>query len=660
MAAELRDVLSAEVPNVEFDDLIIQHLQKLQESSESDDEVAESWSQFFIDNGSACDDAAARSLCLRILNRLKGGVSATTVSETSTQSCVEGLSEWLARLKIEKYEAKCLDWCQKNHISDVNGILNQWNQFSDDVGLKRLEKARVQTDSEKQVRPMLRGRPTFGNPPYSIMQKLGGGATAEVHKCVRVENGILREFAVKVVDLRPYRMQHNFDEIVGKLKREISILYALQHDNVVSLFETVDDSAVNNKLYLVMELVEGGDLFTFICDHGCQTEDNAARIFLQLVYALRYVHSRGVVHRDLKPENVLVDSTSKNGVRVKITDFGHSKLLDDGHSIPLTKVGTPQYWPPEILDDKVRQKGYNEKVDLWSLGVLLFVMLTGQYPFEADDKMMSQKIAKGVFCFREGRTPSPEAQDLIKKLIQPDPAVRLSLDQCLSHSWLQSRSGIASPKPVTGPGIEMHEETITLPHDPKDAKAFKSALTVFTTKTRFAARTAGKQQLVVTWQTPGLSGQALETSLVRARVELAVLLSEHFSGFSLPPREGIAEPGALSSGYPTLQQNFTTSTRPAVGAPLAPVKEERGPQASYKKVKLRVHPEHGAGLNLQAVAGGMRIREVEEVPGQPGLLAHDLIVEVSGVRLGPTAEEAERQFGEHFKDGAWMKISRST
>merc|ERR1719191_1439783 len=131
-----------------------------------------------------------------------------------------------------------------------------------------------------------------------------------------------------------------------------------------------------------MELVGGGELFDHIVGRGRLPEDEARYVFLQIVEGLKYIHSKNIIHRDLKPENILIDQKhSRQGLlEVKLSDFGHSKLINDGYSTALTRVGTPQYWAPEVSDPAKAALGYTQAVDLWSLGVVLYVMLIGSYP----------------------------------------------------------------------------------------------------------------------------------------------------------------------------------------------------------------------------------------------------------------------------------------
>merc|ERR1719191_1888950 len=179
-----------------------------------------------------------------------------------------------------------------------------------------------------------------------------------------------------------------------------------------------------------MELVGGGELFDHIVGRGRLPEDEARYVFLQIVEGLKYIHSKNIIHRDLKPENILIDQKhSRQGLlEIKLSDFGHSKLVRDGYSTALTRVGTPQYWAPEVSEaDMLGPEGYDERVDLWSLGVVLYVMLVGTYPFDGVSAPIEHQRRAANFQF-EGNA---QAENLLRSLICVDPKKRLSLDKCL-------------------------------------------------------------------------------------------------------------------------------------------------------------------------------------------------------------------------------------
>jgi len=255
------------------------------------------------------------------------------------------------------------------------------------------------------------------------------GATAKVYKCTR--GG--QVFAVKIVDFTKIQLQPNYEDLLQKLSRETQILSNLQHPRIVSLY---DFHRTDDKMYLVMEFVEGGDLMDHVLKKGPLSESEARCVFLQLVDALAYIHREGVVHRDLKLENVLLERTPPTGdFEVKVSDFGHSRILKDNMSTALSRAGTPQYWAPEVALAP-STTGYGLSADLWSLGVILYVMLEGNFPFRGKD--MAKRILRGDVQFKAQSRTSPAARDLIMRLIEVDSSKRISLSSCLEHAWCDS------------------------------------------------------------------------------------------------------------------------------------------------------------------------------------------------------------------------------
>mmetsp|Transcript_5700 Transcript_5700/g.4851 ORF Transcript_5700/g.4851 Transcript_5700/m.4851 type:complete len:179 (+) Transcript_5700:455-991(+) len=178
---------------------------------------------------------------------------------------------------------------------------------------------------------------------------------------------------------------------------------------------------------MVMELMKGGELLERITEKESYSEKDAADTIRPVVDALRYCHSMGIAHRDLKPENLLYESTNPSSV-LKIADFGLSKVMND--DLMKTAVGTPGYVAPEIIE----KKPYDETVDCWSLGVILYVMLCGYLPFSEDSiERLNEKITKGDYDFpsKDWDQISDLAKDLIKKLLVVDPKKRLSSEQIL-------------------------------------------------------------------------------------------------------------------------------------------------------------------------------------------------------------------------------------
>ena len=193
-----------------------------------------------------------------------------------------------------------------------------------------------------------------------------------------------------------------------------------------------------------MELMEGGELFDRLVEVEHYTEKQAVEAFRPLVDAIRYCHSLGIVHRDLKPENLLYKTKDEDSL-LKVSDFGFSKfLIPKAQEQLFTACGTPTYVAPEIIGNF----GYDAKVDCWSLGVILYVMLCGYPPFYAEENNELFQLIKD--CDYEFHMPyweniSEDAKDLIKKLLVADPKKRLSADEILKHPWITQEKHSSNP-----------------------------------------------------------------------------------------------------------------------------------------------------------------------------------------------------------------------
>jgi serine/threonine protein kinase len=260
---------------------------------------------------------------------------------------------------------------------------------------------------------------------YEIKEELGRGEFSVVFLGVHRKTG--EKYAIKVID------KANVD--VSRLESEVAILKKVQHPNIIALKEFFDTP---KKLYLVMELVTGGELFQKIVELGSYTEAVAAACVRNILSAVAYLHSQGIVHRDLKPTNLLLKSPS-DITEVKLADFGLSKIITGE---PLnTTCGTPIYVAPEVLAGE----GYDKAVDLWSVGVIMYILLCGFPPFFDDGKNMArlfEQIMAGQFDYPEPYWSgiSDEAKDLINHLLQVDPAKRYTAEKALQHPWIQTAS----------------------------------------------------------------------------------------------------------------------------------------------------------------------------------------------------------------------------
>ncbi|EMS52439.1 CBL-interacting protein kinase 6 [Triticum urartu] len=270
---------------------------------------------------------------------------------------------------------------------------------------------------------------------YEMGRVLGHGNFGRVHIARDLRTG--RAVAVKVVAKDKVVRAG----MVEQIKREIAVMKRVSHPNIVELHEVM---ATRSKIYLALELVRGGELFSRIERSGRVTEDVARRYFRQLISAVDFCHARGVYHRDLKPENLLLDEAGN----LKVVDFGLSALADQARADGLlhTLCGTPGYAAPEVL----RDKGYDgAKADLWSCGVILYVLLAGSLPFPDDNVVtMYKKAQRGDY-----RCPpwfSTDARRLIPKLLDPDPDTRITVAQLVETPWFKKAS-IAKPLSLEPP-----------------------------------------------------------------------------------------------------------------------------------------------------------------------------------------------------------------
>ncbi|KAK3121813.1 hypothetical protein QOZ80_8BG0661250 [Eleusine coracana subsp. coracana] len=233
--------------------------------------------------------------------------------------------------------------------------------------------------------------------------------------------------------------------MMEQIKREIAVMKRVSHPNIVELHEVM---ATRTKIYLALELVRGGELFARIVRAGRVREDVARRYFRQLVSAVGFCHARGVFHRDLKPENLLIDDKGD----LKVVDFGLSALAHHarGDGLLHTLCGTPGYAAPEVF----RNKGYDgAKADLWSCGVILYVLLAGSLPFPDDNiASMFKKMSRGDY-----KCPpwlSTDARRLIPRLLDPNPDTRITIAQLVETPWFTRSSVARPPMPIVAAAAE--------------------------------------------------------------------------------------------------------------------------------------------------------------------------------------------------------------
>uniref|UniRef100_A0AAY4EXX6 Protein kinase domain-containing protein n=1 Tax=Denticeps clupeoides TaxID=299321 RepID=A0AAY4EXX6_9TELE len=248
------------------------------------------------------------------------------------------------------------------------------------------------------------------------------GAFSEV--VLAQEKATGQMFAVKCIPKKALKGKES------SIENEIAVLRRIKHENIVALEDIYESS---NHLYLVMQLVSGGELFDRIVEKGFYTEKDASTLIRQVLDAVNYLHKMGIVHRDLKPENLLYFN-SQDGSKIMISDFGLSKMEGTG-DVMSTACGTPGYVAPEVL----AQKPYSKAVDCWSIGVIAYILLCGYPPFyDENDSKLFEQILKADYEFDAPYWDdiSDSAKDFISCLMEKDPAKRYTCEQALRHPWI--------------------------------------------------------------------------------------------------------------------------------------------------------------------------------------------------------------------------------
>lgn len=257
---------------------------------------------------------------------------------------------------------------------------------------------------------------------YEVGRTIGEGTFAKVKFARNLETG--ESVAMKVLE-KSTILKH---KMVNQIKREISIMKIVRHPNIVRLHEVLSSKS---KIYIILEFITGGELFDKIVHQGKLRESESRRYFQQLIDAVDYCHSKGVYHRDLKPENLLLNSQGN----LKVSDFGLSALQHQikGDGLLHTTCGTPNYLAPEVLS----HQGYDgSSADVWSCGVILYVLMAGYLPFEEIDlQTLYRKI-----CAAEFSCPtwfSPRAKSLIHRILDPNPKTRINIEGIKHDAWFR-------------------------------------------------------------------------------------------------------------------------------------------------------------------------------------------------------------------------------
>ncbi|KAJ3073098.1 hypothetical protein HDU98_002243 [Podochytrium sp. JEL0797] len=304
---------------------------------------------------------------------------------------------------------------------------------------------------ESTLKPQnLREEAVLGD--YLLQKTIGEGCFSKVKMAVHFPTG--QKVAIKCVDKQAMKLEVGTAE---RTLREILVLSHMFHPNITRLLEVVDNK---DFIYLILEYEVGGELFDYIIAKQVLPESEARVMFRQMLSAIQYCHINGIVHRDLKPENILLDAHGN----IKLIDFGFSNVIREGNQMD-TFCGSPSYAAPEMI---ARRKYNGQDVDIWALGVILFVLVCGYHPFDNQHMgRMYSNILGGRFKFPEKIDVSQEAKDIITSMLTVKPESRATLSFLQSHPWTTDNQ--------TLPQVEFYNLTLDSPVSPNISNATPTA-----------------------------------------------------------------------------------------------------------------------------------------------------------------------------------------
>jgi len=283
---------------------------------------------------------------------------------------------------------------------------------------------------------------------YSLKREIGSGYTAKCYMC-QAKKG-KQFYACKVVDKNKLKMKSGRGpKLIKRLMDEIQILKSVRHPNIVQVHKVYENG---NKVFIVMELMKGGELFDHIIERGCLVETEAIAIVRKLCDAICYLHKKDILHRDIKPENILLKKPSDIN-EIRIIDFGMSKVFEKTRHKSLARasslLGTPGYMAPEIM----KSESYSKAVDMWSIGVVTYVLLCGYMPFDETHGIKTRWAMD--FPDAEWDAISADAREFVTGLLTVDPRKRLTAEGALKHRWLSpaanvSNTPLPSPRRLRG------------------------------------------------------------------------------------------------------------------------------------------------------------------------------------------------------------------
>jgi calcium-dependent protein kinase len=334
---------------------------------------------------------------------------------------------------------------------------------------------------------------------YRFNSVIGHGHFGTVREAYRFNNETI-PFAEKSI------CKENIKRDIYLLKREIDILMEVDHPNIIKYYESYED---DKYIHIVMEMCNGGDLLDKASNEGVMSEDVLAPLMRKLFAAVNHLHGMYICHRDLKPENVLF-TTKDLTADIKLIDFGMSAKFGEDVTTMTTMVGTPHYLAPEVLSSK-----YGKECDVWSLGIMVYFLLTGCYPFDGKTlNSIFQSILKAEFDFSgpEWENVSSECKDLVSKMLLVDPTLRITLLNALKHKWITSARQSKPPQEISRQAL-------------RNLKAFKPLSKLQQEAMKVIVKNLSSEEIVDlkntftaldTNDTGFVSAQDLETAMFRA------------------------------------------------------------------------------------------------------------------------------------------------
>ncbi|KAG5898364.1 hypothetical protein JTB14_015797 [Gonioctena quinquepunctata] len=383
-----------------------------------------------------------------ILNPMK---HSSEVEDLPARGLSEAAQEHTQHFKRDVKERKSMENATKESKPKTAAPLNRTASDAQEKSTSVKRQSRVPRDrgrkandgaveSTRSTTASTRNRPRLGEEPtigkYKLLKTIGKGNFAKVKLAKHVPTG--KEVAIKIIDktqLTPGSLQ--------KLFREVRIMKMLDHPNIVKLFQVIE---TEKTLYLVMEYASGGEVFDYLVLHGRMKEKEARAKFRQIVSAVQYCHQKRIIHRDLKAENLLLDSE----MNIKIADFGFSNEFTPGNKLD-TFCGSPPYAAPELFQGK---KYDGPEVDVWSLGVILYTLVSGSLPFDGSTlRELRERVLRGKY-----RIPfymSTDCENLLKKFLVLNPAKRASLETIMKDRWMNQGYENDELKPYVEPEQDM-------------------------------------------------------------------------------------------------------------------------------------------------------------------------------------------------------------